>query len=173
MKLQFIVFLAENCHFHVTGFSTDIILLLHSVKVTIFCSCKKLSLWCFRLLYRWRILTVCTSFSLANLGYLEAIRCHFEAKNGKFGSNFSGIQSYLIFSQLQFTLHFHRTLLAFFMFHVLCFSAFLPSCCSLFQSCFERFAHNKISHHHFRGRLLKLVYDVLILLKSFANWGCI
>ena len=72
------------------------------MKVTIFYSCKKLSLWYFRLLNRWRILTVCTYFSLANLGYLEAIRCRFEAKNEKFGPNFSGIQSYFIFCLLQF-----------------------------------------------------------------------
>ena len=37
----------------------------------------------------------------ANLGYLEAIKCNYEAKNRKCGPIFSRIQSYLIFCQLK------------------------------------------------------------------------
>ena len=36
----------------------------------------------------------------ANFGYLEAIKCHFEARNGKFGQILSRIQSYFIFCPL-------------------------------------------------------------------------
>ena len=48
----------------------------------------------------------------ANFGYLEAIKCHFEARNGKFGQILSRIQSYFIFCPLHFILLFHRTLLS-------------------------------------------------------------
>ena len=37
----------------------------------------------------------------ANSRYLEAIKCHFEGKNGKFGPILSRIQSYFIFFSLQ------------------------------------------------------------------------
>ena len=47
----------------------------------------------------------------ANFMYLEAIKCHFEARNGKFGHILSRIHSYLIFSPLPFMWRFHRTLL--------------------------------------------------------------
>ena len=36
----------------------------------------------------------------ANFGHLEAIKCHFEARNGKFGQILSRIQSYFIFCPL-------------------------------------------------------------------------
>ena len=69
---------------------------------------RDLSLWCFRLS---KIPTLLTSYWYFDFGYLEAIKCNFEAKNRNFGPIFSRIQSYLIFCQLHFIWHFHGTLL--------------------------------------------------------------
>ena len=44
----------------------------------------------------------CQFHVLANLGYFEAIKCNYEAKNRRFEPIFSRIKSHLIFWQLKF-----------------------------------------------------------------------
>ena len=104
----FTVFLAENCHFHLSGFCAVYNTLLSSVKTSIFCNCKKVSLSCFRLLYAYKQ-NIYTFNHYSGLWRSE--ECDFEAKNRNFTPTSSRIQSYLIFCWLHFILQFHRTIL--------------------------------------------------------------
>ena len=47
----------------------------------------------------------------ANLGYLEAYKCHFETRNWTFGPHITRILLYFLFCPLHLILRFHRTLL--------------------------------------------------------------